>query len=371
MGTRPAMWRKRISLMAFALIAVGCLLFTGFLGVNPRMNVSAVSSETFGVYWDGECTSSVDSINWGDIPPGSSKTATLFIRNEVDSAVRLSLETTDWTPSLASEHMSLDWNYSGGPLRPLDALPTTLSLSVSPNVTDDINFNFDIVITASNGEPCTMHEFGALFAENPDVAMIYPADSSKKPLNCKAAMLSDWLASSFVYAKLGSVREGLDTDAGFVNQETGTAVGDPGAGIISFGGPVVNPMVKYAEASTTPRLDRAPIRFSSRWGSYFFRRWDGSSIPGADLPANKVGENEDMFVIEVYEDGGGRYIFLCYGFGWKGTYAAGKYFLTEIHPNIESYPCGWIIVKWEDANGDGFVNAEADGDAYTVIATGS
>ena len=78
----------------------------------------------------------------------------------------------------------------------------------------------------------------------------------------------------------------------------------------------------------------------------------------------------DMFVIEVYRDGDGRNEMLCYGFGWKGTYAAGKYFETEIYPNIDSYPYSWIIVMWFDANGDGFVNTAADGDTYTVIATG-
>jgi hypothetical protein len=83
-----------------------------------------------------------------------------------------------------------------------------------------------------------------------------------------------------------------------------------------------------------------------------------------------INSNMDMFLIESYRDGDGRYILLCYGFGWKGTYAAGKYFDTEIYPNIGSYPCAWIIVKWEDTNGNGFVNTAADGDTYTVIATG-
>ena len=60
---------------------------------------------------------------------------------------------------------------------------------------------------------------------------------------------------------------------------------------------------------------------------------------------------------------------LCYGFGWKGTYAAGKYFDTEIYPNLAAYPYRWIIVQWSDTNGNGFVNRAVDGDTFTIVAT--
>jgi hypothetical protein len=42
-----------------------------------------------------------------------------------------------------------------------------------------------------------------------------------------------------------------------------------------------------------------------------------------------------------------------------------------MYPDLESYPFGWIIVKWDDSNGDGYVNAPGDGDTYTVVATGN
>ncbi len=80
---------------------------------------------------------------------------------------------------------------------------------------------------------------------------------------------------------------------------------------------------------------------------------------------------DDMFMIEVFMDGSGRYMMFCYGFGWKGTYASGKYFHTTIYPNLNSYDVSWIIVKWDDTNLDGFVNAPSDGDTYTIIASGS
>jgi hypothetical protein len=140
-------------------------------------------------------------------------------------------------------------------------------------------------------------------------------------------------------------------------------MGAEGSAIISFGGPLVNPVVAYAESDNTASSDRAPIKFKTDNRVFYFQHANGTSIPGANLPEAAVNNNMDMFVIELYRDGDGRYIMLCYGFGWKGTYAAGKYFDTEIYSNIASYGCSYIIVKWEDSNGNGFVNTAADGDA--------
>jgi hypothetical protein len=210
--------------------------------------------------------------------------------------------------------------------------------------------------------------FDGLFSLN-SARMIYPSDATPKPLGCVAAMVSDWTASAFIYTKLTATVEGIDTDSAFVNQVTGKPVGAAGTGIVSFGGPVVNPVVAYAESASAPAGDRAPLKFYADGGTFYFQLQDGTSVTGANLPASVINNNQDMFLIEVYRDGNGRYILLCYGFGWKGTYAAGKYFDTEIYPNIASYPYNWIIVKWDDTNANGFVNTATDGDTYTVVAT--
>jgi hypothetical protein len=148
-------------------------------------------------------------------------------------------------------------------------------------------------------------------------------------------------------------------------------MGASGSGIVSFGGSIPNPVVKYAESSSTAQVDRAPIRFLDAGGAFYFQFANGSSIPGASLPTSMINYDQDMFLIEVYMDGSGRYIMLCYGFGWKGTYAAGKYFDAVIYPNLSVHLENWIIVKWNDTNANGFVNGPHDGDTYTIIAQGN
>jgi len=201
--------------------------------------------------------------------------------------------------------------------------------------------------------------------------VVYPDDETPKPLGCIAAMVSDWLASAFVTTKLSSYVEGVDTNGTFVNQTTGKPLGDPGIGILTFGGSKVNPIVKRAEDDFTSIADRAPVKFHSEGGIFYFQYANGTNIPGANLPLSVINEDEDMFVVETYTDGDDRLMVVCYGFGWQGTYAAGKFFEEMIYPHLALFTDGWVIVHWEDTNGDGFVNNPCEGDSYTLIASGN
>lgn len=365
------MLRKKTYLLVSALAVAMCLLLSGKVEPSRRTSVTAVDAGSLGVYWDAGCTIRVESVEWGVIKPGDSVESRVYIRNEANKAVKLFIDTDGWDPPSASEHINIAWDYADTLLVSGETVQTGLTLTVSPTVTGIDDFNFVTIITASTLEVCLISDFSTCFVTNPGLRMIYPSDGARKPLGCCAASVSDWLSSAFFFVELQSVKEGLDTDGSFIDQATGVALGEPGTGIISLGGPIVNPIAMYAEAESTPLEDRAPIRFHSEGDFFYFRSRNGSDIPEASLPIGVINVDKDLFVIETYVDGRGRYILLCYGFGWKGTYAAGKYFNTVVHPNLESYTCSWIIVKWEDTNGDGFVNTEADGDAYILIASGT
>ena len=105
------------------------------------------------------------------------------------------------------------------------------------------------------------------------------------------------MASAFVSTKLNNVTEGLDTDSGFVNQTSGEALGASGVGVLTFGGPFVNPIVKRAENSSTPEEDRAPIQFVDMDGQGNFQYANGTAIPNASLPWWQVNDDRNMFII--------------------------------------------------------------------------
>jgi len=353
-----------LAIAAILSISMAMLFFDG----PAILRVSAViTSVPLGVYWDANCSTPVYSVDWGNVTVGGTKTITMYVRNEGNETFVLSVEAENWQAGNTSNVAT--FSSEEPKIGPGQTVQVNPSLTVFSNASGVSTFSFDIVFAETF---VRLGDFDTLFSNNTSVRMIYPSDNTTKPLNCSAAMVSDWTASAFVYTKLANVTEGLDTQASFVDQTTGKPVGASGTGIISFGGPIVNPVVKYSESNTsTPLSDRAPIKFYNANGVFYFQYSNGSAISGASMPASAVNGNQDVFVIETFSDGGGRYIMLCYGFGWKGTYAAGKYFDTVIYPNLQSQSESWIIVKWNDTNGNGFVNGPYDGDTYTVIAQGS
>ncbi len=112
-------------------------------------NVGSVKAVGVGVYWDSACSNAVSSINWGMLNPGSSKNETIFIRNEGNTTVTLTMTTSNWNPPNASDYLTLNWNYNGQALEVGEVIQVTLTLSVSSSIDGITSFSFDITLTAS------------------------------------------------------------------------------------------------------------------------------------------------------------------------------------------------------------------------------
>jgi hypothetical protein len=74
------------------------------------------------------------------------------------------------------------------------------------------------------------------------------------------------------------------------------------------------------------------------------------------LASNVDFEHEDFVLIEALFDANGNQAFICYGFDWKGTWAAG-FLIQVISPNIQAYTNIYYIFHWIDTNGDGIPQA--------------
>ncbi len=112
--------------------------------------MASIEGVSLGVYWDIDCTGKVGSIDWGSLYPDSQEKVNVYVRNEGERPVYLSLDMTNWQPSKASQFMSLDWDYNEQRLDPGKVMPLMLRLSVSSIIIGITAFSFNIVISPAD-----------------------------------------------------------------------------------------------------------------------------------------------------------------------------------------------------------------------------
>jgi len=148
--------------MAMQKISVGALLALIVAGVflslvasgalvayQKVQNTGIVTAVGVGVYSNSACTSKVSSIDWGSLTPSSTVSKTIYIRNEGNKRLSLSMTTGNWNPQSASNYITLTWNRGGTVLEVGQVVQATLTLSVSPSISGVTSFSFEITITGT------------------------------------------------------------------------------------------------------------------------------------------------------------------------------------------------------------------------------
>lgn len=144
------------SKVVFAMIVLICLsgllifqALSAFTTSTTISNTGALKAIGVGVYLDAGMTNRATTVDWGMIEPGTQKTATVYVRNEGNSPLTLTLSTSNWSPSTASSYLTVTWNYNGQAINAGASVGVVLTLTVSPSITGVGNFNFNIVITGT------------------------------------------------------------------------------------------------------------------------------------------------------------------------------------------------------------------------------
>jgi len=150
--------KHEVKVAIATLILIGCALSLSMLtqvtsSIQTNMKISnqgALKTVGVGVYWDSGLTNKVSSIDWGILEPGSNVNKTVYIRNEGNAAATLSMTTSNWNPSNATNYLTLTWNYGGQTLNVNEAIQVKLTLTASSTIAGITNFSFDITITATS-----------------------------------------------------------------------------------------------------------------------------------------------------------------------------------------------------------------------------
>jgi hypothetical protein len=81
--------------------------------------------------------------------PGSTVTSMIYVRNEGNVPVTLSVQASNWNPASAQSFFTFAWNRNGYVLAVGASVQAVLSLTVSSSISGITSFSFDITITAT------------------------------------------------------------------------------------------------------------------------------------------------------------------------------------------------------------------------------
>ena len=150
--TKRKFFNATIAVVALTLIS-GFMVLQVLSTIQLSSTISTVGtiklSEGMGVYQDAGFTSAVTAIDWGALEPGAIKSYSVYIRNEGSSVLTLSMSTADWSPSTASNYLTLTWNSNSQSVNAGEAIRATFTLTVSNSVSGITSFSFDINLLGS------------------------------------------------------------------------------------------------------------------------------------------------------------------------------------------------------------------------------
>jgi hypothetical protein len=137
--------RTRALLLVLGLLVAVCV-FELMRFNSPVANVSAVEvSGNIGVYWDAGCSNRTYSIDWGVLSVGKSKNVVVYVRNEGNETVFLTMTTSNFVPANASAYLTPAFDCRGHKIKVDNVVEVTVSLFVSWRAKGNSTFSFNMV----------------------------------------------------------------------------------------------------------------------------------------------------------------------------------------------------------------------------------
>ncbi len=143
---------QKATIGAVSVIAVMAVIMSAFSALMVSRTISNtgnVRAVGVGIYSDSNCTVSISSISWGALDAGATTSVTIYVKNEGNVAVRLSMTVSNWSPAGTSSYLTLAWNREGTTLNAGSSIQAVLTLSVSSSISGITNFSFDITIAGT------------------------------------------------------------------------------------------------------------------------------------------------------------------------------------------------------------------------------
>ena len=142
---------QKSQIIAIYALVASVLLVASIMAVLTiqwsMRGTGSIKGVGLGVYWDPECTNASSSLDFGLLAPGSSKNFNLYLRNEGDLDLNLSMTSENWDPAGAIDYLTLTWNREGQQISPEGVIGCVITLSVSEDIQGISSFSLDIIIS--------------------------------------------------------------------------------------------------------------------------------------------------------------------------------------------------------------------------------
>ena len=145
-----AMPKAAISTIIIVVAIMGIASTMSALVANRMIsNTGSITAVGVVIYSNSACTTTLSSIPWGAISPGSGLTYTIYVENTGTAQETLSMTTGNWNPATASSYITLTWNQGGAVLPAGSMVAAVLTLTVSSSITGITDFSFNTTITGT------------------------------------------------------------------------------------------------------------------------------------------------------------------------------------------------------------------------------
>jgi archaellum component FlaG (FlaF/FlaG flagellin family) len=145
-----------IPLIALVFIAVtlsavtaGVLIAQQNVPNSGSVGGNITSTIDIKLYNDPDATIICTAIDWGNLNSGDTATKTIYIKNTGNVSETLSMTTTNWTPSTATQNLSFTWTQEGTLLAAGEVVPATIVLKIASDTSDLPDFSFNMIISGT------------------------------------------------------------------------------------------------------------------------------------------------------------------------------------------------------------------------------
>jgi hypothetical protein len=133
-------------LLATGLTLTTAAVLSGSQNVDLDGTITAVNVQ---IYSDAACTQPISTIHVGALNPGSTFTKSIYVKNNGNIPVTLTMTTNNWNPTSASSYLTLSWNRQNYVLNQGLSREAILTLTVASDTGELENFSFSATITGT------------------------------------------------------------------------------------------------------------------------------------------------------------------------------------------------------------------------------